>query len=113
MITGPEGVQVLVVDDDPVTLKVVSALLQKCCYKKGESIERLHGQSNRISFALSSLPLAVVTSTNGKDALQILKEDSSFDLVLSDVVMPGPLSRLLYFDRSGLSFAIHELNLTH
>ena len=36
MISGPNGVTVLVVDDDPVTLKVVSALLQKCCYKKGK-----------------------------------------------------------------------------
>ena len=36
LITGPESVTVLVVDDDPVTLKVVSALLRKCNYRKGE-----------------------------------------------------------------------------
>jgi two-component response regulator (ARR-B family) len=64
---SPSGLKVLVVDDDPMCLRVVSAMLKRCEYN-------------------------VETKTNGQDALQELRrrqdEGDQFDLVLSDVYMP-------------------------
>ncbi|PSC69534.1 Two-component response regulator ARR14 isoform 1 [Micractinium conductrix] len=64
---SPSGLKVLVVDDDPMCLKVVSAMLQRCNYE-------------------------VETRTSGQEALQLLRERQEqhhqFDLVLSDVYMP-------------------------
>ncbi|PRW57468.1 Two-component response regulator ARR14 isoform 1 [Chlorella sorokiniana] len=64
---NPTGLKVLVVDDDPMCLKVVSAMLQRCNYE-------------------------VDTRSSGQDALTLLRErqeqHSQFDLVLSDVYMP-------------------------
>ena len=64
---SPEGLKVLVVDDDPMCLKVVSAMLKRCNYE-------------------------VSTNSNGQDALAELRQrqeqGTQFDLVLSDVYMP-------------------------
>lgn len=60
----PAGMKVLVVDDDPVCLMVVSQMLQKCNYK-------------------------ATTAVNGKSALDKLRSNpDDFDLVISDVYMP-------------------------
>ncbi|KAI3437773.1 hypothetical protein D9Q98_000220 [Chlorella vulgaris] len=64
---SPSGLRVLVVDDDPMCLKVVSAMLQRCNYE-------------------------VDTRSSGQDALLLLRDrqeqNHQFDLVLSDVYMP-------------------------
>ncbi|KAG7667531.1 hypothetical protein Ndes2526B_g03531 [Nannochloris sp. 'desiccata'] len=65
---SPAGLKVLVVDDDPMCLKVVSAMLKRCNYE-------------------------VTTQSNGQDALALLRQrqedgNDQFDLVLSDVYMP-------------------------
>jgi len=39
--------------------------------------------------ALSKSGHDVTTRNNGKDALDLLQTDSSFDLILSDIIMPG------------------------
>ncbi len=64
---SPEGLKVLVVDDDLMCLRVVQAMLRRCRYEVG-------------------------TQSNGKDALEDLKAKQGtpdqYDLVLSDVYMP-------------------------
>lgn len=65
---SPSGLRVLVVDDDPMCLKVVSSMLQRCTYQ-------------------------VATCSSGRDALDLLKHKQDegspqFDLILSDVYMP-------------------------
>lgn len=60
----PAGLKVLVVDDDPLCLKIVEHQLRRCNYE-------------------------VTTCPNGKKALELLRDKTShFDLVLSDVYMP-------------------------
>lgn len=64
---NPEGLKVLVVDDDAMCLRVVQAMLKRCRYE-------------------------VVTMSNGREALEELKAKQNtpeqYDLVLSDVYMP-------------------------
>lgn len=58
------GLKVMVVDDDPLCLKVVEHMLRRCSY-------------------------TVTTCPNGVTALEMLRDKSQhFDLVLSDVYMP-------------------------
>lgn len=60
----PAGLRVLVVDDDPLCLKVVEQMLRRCNY-------------------------VVTTTINGMSALEKLRDrNNHFDLVLSDVYMP-------------------------
>lgn len=60
----PEGIRVLVVDDDPVCLRIVQKVLQHCKFE-------------------------VSTSTSGSQAIELLKADPDrFHIVLSDVHMP-------------------------
>ncbi|GAB2269666.1 hypothetical protein Dimus_004588 [Dionaea muscipula] len=58
----PEGMRVLVVDDDPTSLKLLETLLKKCEYN-------------------------VTTTNQAVSALNLLKENK-FDIVISDVHMP-------------------------
>ncbi|XP_028094842.1 two-component response regulator ARR18-like [Camellia sinensis] len=59
----PEGLSVLVVDDDVVCLKCVTALLNKCRYK-------------------------VTTTTKATEALKMLrKKKEKYDIVITDVIM--------------------------
>ena len=64
---NPMGLKVLVVDDDAMCLRVVSAMLKRCRYE-------------------------VSTKSNGREALEDLKAKQGtpdqYDLVLSDVYMP-------------------------
>ncbi|PNH08582.1 Two-component response regulator ARR1 [Tetrabaena socialis] len=60
----PAGLRLLVVDDDPLCLKVTEQMLRKCSYE-------------------------VTTCTNATSALALLREKNmDYDLVLSDVYMP-------------------------
>ncbi|KIY99170.1 hypothetical protein MNEG_8794, partial [Monoraphidium neglectum] len=60
----PSGLRVMVVDDDPLCLRVVEEMLKRCRYE-------------------------VRTCNNAASALDLLRENrSGFDLVLSDVYMP-------------------------
>jgi signal transduction histidine kinase len=59
-----ELASILVVDDEPVSLKLLEA-------------------------ALSSLPVSVVTTQSGEEALALAEEGEEFAAVLLDVVMPG------------------------
>lgn len=58
------GVRILLVDDEPILLKAVEFKLKK------EGME-------------------VTTASNGEDAVEILENSDSFDLLISDVMMPG------------------------
>ncbi|KAI7991213.1 Two-component response regulator ARR10 [Camellia lanceoleosa] len=59
----PEGLSVLVVDDNVVCLKIVAALLNKCRYK-------------------------VMATTKATEALKILRKNKeSYDIVITDVIM--------------------------
>lgn len=61
----PSGLRVMVVDDDPLCLRVVEQMLKRCSYQ-------------------------VLTCNNAASALELLREKrNGFDLVLSDVYMPG------------------------
>jgi hypothetical protein len=61
----PSGLRVMVVDDDPLCLKVVEQMLKRCNYH-------------------------VHTCNNAASALELLRDKRhGFDLVLSDVYMPG------------------------
>ncbi|KXZ42538.1 hypothetical protein GPECTOR_137g645 [Gonium pectorale] len=63
-ISSITAISVLVVDDDPLCLKVVEQMLRRCSYE-------------------------VTTCTNASSALHLLREKvSEYDLVLSDVYMP-------------------------
>jgi hypothetical protein len=63
----PSGLRVLVVDDDPLTLRVVDQMLRRCGY-------------------------CVETRGAAAPALQLLRDRRhGFDLVISDVYMPGAL----------------------
>ena len=56
-------VKILIVDDNPVNIQVIGQILRKSRFKVGFAV-------------------------NGKQALSILKETSSYDLVLLDIDMP-------------------------
>jgi hypothetical protein len=65
----PSGLRVMVVDDDPLCLKVVEQMLKRCSYN-------------------------VHTCNNAASALELLRaKRHGFDLVLSDVYMPGARRR--------------------
>jgi two-component response regulator (ARR-B family) len=65
----PSGLRVMVVDDDPLCLKVVEQMLKRCTYQ-------------------------VHTCNNAASALELLRDKRhGFDLVLSDVHMPGAAPR--------------------
>lgn len=55
---------ILIVDDDPAMLSFLSNALEKAGH-------------------------TVTIKENGQDALDILQSDQDFDLILSDVIMPG------------------------
>ncbi|OAS13283.1 ATP-binding protein [Paenibacillus oryzisoli] len=58
-----DNIRLLVVDDDPINLKVLAGILE-------------------------SEPFQIVTAHSGEEALQLL-EQQSWDLVIADVMMPG------------------------
>lgn len=58
------GVRILLVDDEPILLKAVE-------------------------FKLKKEGMDVTTASNGEDAVEILQNSDSFDLLISDVMMPG------------------------
>lgn len=58
------SVRILLVDDEPILLKAVEFKLKK---------EGMH----------------VTTASNGEDAIEQLENSEAFDLVITDVMMPG------------------------
>ena len=68
--------RILIVDDEPAVRGIVSALLERSGYQTR-------------------------TVDGGEQALLCLKEDSAYDLVLSDVMMPG-IDGLTLLDRIGI-----------
>ena len=96
----PAGLKVLLVDDDPLCLKVIGQML-KCCKYEGIVMSAallLQPADNCTRAWLPCLILvlthvvAVTTCANGKDAIQTLRDRHSHcDLVLSDVYMPGAI----------------------
>jgi DNA-binding response OmpR family regulator len=56
--------KVLIVEDDPVSLKLVESILTKKGYE-------------------------TVTLTSGKEAIDLLDNDNTIDLIISDIMMPG------------------------
>ena len=62
-----QGVRVLLVEDDPAVREIASGLLR-------------------------DLGCAVSTAENGASALEALEEGVAFDLLISDVIMPGGIS---------------------
>ena len=83
------GLKVMVVDDDPLCLKVVEHMLRRCSYT---GIQRLGLTSLDWCHASSAscIILAVTTCPNGVTALERLRDKNQhYDLVLSDVYMPG------------------------
>jgi CheY-like chemotaxis protein len=84
----PEGLRVLVADDDTLCLKVVAAMLSKCNYE-GETLGVLAQRGGASGPNEPALPLhpAVTTATTAAAAMALLrrKQPCEFDLVLSDV----------------------------
>ena len=83
------GLKVMVVDDDPLCLKVVEHMLRRCSYT---GIQRLGLTSLNGCHAppASCTMFAVTTCPNGVTALERLRDKNQhYDLVLSDVYMPG------------------------
>jgi len=77
----PTGLRVMVVDDDPLCLKVVEQMLKRCTYH-------------------------VHTCNNAASALELLRDKRhGFDLVLSDVYMPGARCSLGAARERGMRFA--------
>lgn len=62
---GNKTLRVLAVDDDMINRKLIKSMLMK---------------TDNIS--------EVIEATNGMDALDILKKDTSIDIVLLDIIMP-------------------------
>jgi CheY-like chemotaxis protein len=93
---GPVGLSVLIVDDDPLCLKVMERMLTSCQYKgapRGScgatpvAVGRCRASSPTRS---GTQPSAATTCTNGTTALQMLRcRDHTFDLALIDCYMPG------------------------
>lgn len=82
------GLKVMVVDDDPLCLKVVEHMLRRCSYTGGER--------SKLAVCVCEAPppgcnfFAVTTCPNGVTALERLRDKNQhYDLVLSDVYMPG------------------------
>jgi len=79
----PVGLRVLVVDDDPICLMIVEKMLRRCDYQ-------------------------VTTCKSGETALEMLranKEDPPFDIVLTDVNMPG-IDGFLLLQQIGLELDV-------
>lgn len=105
----PKGLRVLVVDDDLLCLRVVETMLKKCDYEGkavgidawlGAFINKLFVSSAATckahaccpGYLCSSTPYirAVCTCATAASALEQLRDKThNFDLVLSDVYMPG------------------------
>ena len=79
----PAGLRVLLVDDDPICLMIVEKMLKRCDYQ-------------------------VTTCKSGETALEMLranKEDPPFDIVLTDVNMPG-IDGFLLLQQIGLELDV-------
>lgn len=86
----PTGLKVMVVDDDPLCLKVIEKMLLVCKY---QGVQGWGGGMGIVAW-MSRTPAVfsptVTTCQSSTHALEILREGSThFDLVLSDVYMPG------------------------
>ena len=62
--------RILIVEDDPITMKVVSTVLQKSGHQ-------------------------TVSAEDGADAIYCLKNDNAFDLIITDIRMPYLDGRML------------------
>ena len=85
---------ILIVDDEPAVRNIVSVLLERSGY-------------------------ATRTADGGEQALSRLKEDPAYDLILSDIMMPG-IDGLSLLDRIGIDFpstpvvmvtAVHDIHV--
>ena len=84
----PNGLRVLVVDDDPLCLKVIEQMLRRCNYEGDESCDVAYICLKRLFN--DHCAVAVLTCATAAAALEQLRDKShGFDLVLSDVYMPG------------------------
>ena len=83
------GLKVMVVDDDPLCLKVVEHMLRRCSYT-GSKHELVRCTGWFVAPVTSLHVIAVTTCPNGVTALERLRDKNQhYDLVLSDVYMPG------------------------
>lgn len=92
----PTGLKVMVVDDDPLCLKVIEKMLLVCKYQGKASF----GVFGDFVWLLCKLHLTssrpVTTCQSSTQALEMLRDHRAhFDLVLSDVYMPGTSGRSL------------------
>ena len=112
------GLKVMVVDDDPLCLKVVEHMLRRCSYT-GSQRRTLVGRFLTFLQQLlhTTSGIAVTTCPNGVTALERLRDKSQhYDLVLSDVYMPGrgslwPLPDRLCSHSSGVTTSTYVLFL--
>ncbi|RRT57493.1 hypothetical protein B296_00038057 [Ensete ventricosum] len=92
----PVGMRVLAVDDDPICLRLLEALLRRChplYYLEEEKLNlvslRTRSGAYGIMGCLSVCVPSVTTTDKAITALKLLRENKDkFDLVISDVHMP-------------------------
>lgn len=88
----PTGLKVMVVDDDPLCLKVIEKMLLVCKYEGTVACDCMQ-PGCLLSAALDMFHHPVTTCQSSTQALEMLRDHARhFDLVLSDVYMPGTLS---------------------
>lgn len=88
----PAGLRVLLVDDDPVCLMVIGQMLRACQYEgeRPQKDELRCEQCEVCQILPHTCCFAVCTCSAAASALDQLRDKShNFDLVLSDVYMPG------------------------
>ncbi len=91
----PRSYEIVDEHETESTAPITSNNQEKILLVEDNDLVRAHVES-----LMKSLGYRVLSASNGADALQILENDHSIDMLLTDVVMPGGISGKVLADRA-------------